>query len=221
MAADVWCRLCTGRRQTLHALAQQVLKDPYNFDFLTLSKDAREKELEAGLLEHLRKFLLELGVGFSFVGSQYLLEVGGEDFRIDLALLSSVQSRRLSQSPGFFSWRLLAVRRSGRLEAARAARHRSRIAGAEPKPSDPGFARRCEIPFQERVATIIGFSGNAADERSPRPRKTARFGTSPSWFVAQAPDPTAEIPGRAKRSSLRQLAVSPNSRARALICFIP
>jgi predicted nuclease of restriction endonuclease-like (RecB) superfamily len=65
-------------------LAQQVLKDPYNFDFLTLSEDAREKELEAGLLEHLRKFLLELGVGFAFVGSQYPLEVGGEDFRIDL-----------------------------------------------------------------------------------------------------------------------------------------
>jgi predicted nuclease of restriction endonuclease-like (RecB) superfamily len=65
-------------------LAQQVLKDPYNFDFLNLSEDAREKELEAGLLEHLRKFLLELGVGFAFVGSQYPFEVGGEDFRIDL-----------------------------------------------------------------------------------------------------------------------------------------
>lgn len=65
-------------------LAQQVLKDPYNFDFLTISKDAHEKELESGLLEHLRKFLLELGVGFAFVGSQYPLEVGGEDFRIDL-----------------------------------------------------------------------------------------------------------------------------------------
>ena len=65
-------------------LAQQVLKDPYNFDFLTLSEDAREKELESGLLEHLRKFLLELGVGFAFVGSQFPLEVGGEDFRIDL-----------------------------------------------------------------------------------------------------------------------------------------
>ena len=65
-------------------LAQQVLKDPYNFDFLTLAGDARERELEAGLLEHLRKFLLELGVGFAFVGSQYPIEVGGEDFRIDL-----------------------------------------------------------------------------------------------------------------------------------------
>jgi predicted nuclease of restriction endonuclease-like (RecB) superfamily len=65
-------------------LAQQVLKDPYNFDFLMLAADARERELESGLLEHLRKFLLELGVGFAFVGSQYPLEVGGEDFRIDL-----------------------------------------------------------------------------------------------------------------------------------------
>jgi predicted nuclease of restriction endonuclease-like (RecB) superfamily len=65
-------------------LAQQVLKDPYNFDFLTLAQNAREKELESGLLDHLRKFLLELGVGFSFVGSQYPIEVDGEDFKIDL-----------------------------------------------------------------------------------------------------------------------------------------
>jgi predicted nuclease of restriction endonuclease-like (RecB) superfamily len=65
-------------------LAQQVLKDPYNFDFLTIAEDAHEREIESGLLEHLRKFLLELGVGFAFVGSQYPLEVGGEDFRIDL-----------------------------------------------------------------------------------------------------------------------------------------
>lgn len=65
-------------------LAQQVLKDPYNFDFLTLGDDVREKDLEAGLLEHLRKFLVELGKGFAFVGSQVPLEVGGEDFRLDL-----------------------------------------------------------------------------------------------------------------------------------------
>ena len=65
-------------------LAQQIVKDPYNFDFLTLAPEARERELELGLLERLRDFLLELGVGFSFVGSQYPLEVGGQDFRIDL-----------------------------------------------------------------------------------------------------------------------------------------
>ena len=52
--------------------------------FLTLGDDARERELELGLLEHIRLFLLELGVGFAFVGNQYRLEVGGEDFYIDL-----------------------------------------------------------------------------------------------------------------------------------------
>jgi predicted nuclease of restriction endonuclease-like (RecB) superfamily len=56
-----------------HNLAQQMLKDPYVFDFLTLADDARERELHRGLLEHLRDFILELGVGFAFVGSQYHL----------------------------------------------------------------------------------------------------------------------------------------------------
>jgi predicted nuclease of restriction endonuclease-like (RecB) superfamily len=65
-------------------LAQQLVKDPYSFDFLTLSTEAQERELERGLLSHIRDFLLELGVGFAFVGSQYPLEVGGEEFRIDL-----------------------------------------------------------------------------------------------------------------------------------------
>src|SRR5438876_9525908 len=65
-------------------LAQQILKDPYNFDFLTLGPEAHERDLERGLLEHIRVFLLELGVGFAFVGSQYLLEVGGEEFYLDL-----------------------------------------------------------------------------------------------------------------------------------------
>jgi predicted nuclease of restriction endonuclease-like (RecB) superfamily len=65
-------------------LAQQVLKDPYTFGFLTLSAAARERELEQGLTEHIQKFLLELGVGFAFVGRQVHLEVGGEDYYLDL-----------------------------------------------------------------------------------------------------------------------------------------
>lgn len=65
-------------------LAQQVLKDPYNFDFLTLSAEAKERDVERALLDHIRQFLLELGVGFAFVGSQYPLEVAGQDFRLDL-----------------------------------------------------------------------------------------------------------------------------------------
>ncbi len=65
-------------------LAQQLLKDPYNFDFLTLAEDAMERDLEVGLIEHLKKFLLELGIGFAFVGQQFAIEIGGEDFYIDL-----------------------------------------------------------------------------------------------------------------------------------------
>lgn len=78
----------TNFAQTMPApqsdLAQQLLKDPYNFDFLTLGKDAHERDLEGGLLNHIRQFLLELGAGFAFVGSQYHLEVGGQDFYLDL-----------------------------------------------------------------------------------------------------------------------------------------
>ena len=65
-------------------LAQQVVKDPYNFEFLTLAEEARERELERALIDHLRDFMLELGIGFAFVGSQYPIQVGGEEFRIDL-----------------------------------------------------------------------------------------------------------------------------------------
>ncbi|HTX39889.1 MAG TPA: PDDEXK nuclease domain-containing protein [Bryobacteraceae bacterium] len=65
-------------------LARDITKDPYNFDFLTLRADAHERDLERGLLDHLRQFLLELGVGFAFVESQYRLTIGNEDFFIDL-----------------------------------------------------------------------------------------------------------------------------------------
>ncbi len=65
-------------------LAHQLLKDPYNFEFLTLQQDAEERAIEKGLVDHIQKFLLELGAGFAFVGRQYHHEVGGEDFYIDL-----------------------------------------------------------------------------------------------------------------------------------------
>jgi predicted nuclease of restriction endonuclease-like (RecB) superfamily len=65
-------------------LAEQTLKDPYNFDFLMLGNDAHERDLEQGLLDHIQKFLLELGVGFAFVGRQYHLEVSGQDYYLDL-----------------------------------------------------------------------------------------------------------------------------------------
>jgi len=65
-------------------LANGILKDPFNFDFLTIRQDAHEKEVEKGLIDHMKDFLLELGQGFSFVGSQFPVEVGGRTFYIDL-----------------------------------------------------------------------------------------------------------------------------------------
>jgi predicted nuclease of restriction endonuclease-like (RecB) superfamily len=65
-------------------LAQQTLKDPYVFDFLTLGLAAREREFEQGLIDHIQKFLVTLGVGFAFVGRQVHLEVGGQDYYLDL-----------------------------------------------------------------------------------------------------------------------------------------
>jgi len=65
-------------------LAAQLLKDPYIFDFLTLEKPFHERELETGLLRHLQDFLVELGTGFAFVGRQIHMEVGEDDFYLDL-----------------------------------------------------------------------------------------------------------------------------------------
>jgi len=65
-------------------LAHQTLKDPYVFDFLTMDAAARERDLELGLLNHIQKFLVELGVGFALVGRQYRLDVSREEFFLDL-----------------------------------------------------------------------------------------------------------------------------------------
>lgn len=65
-------------------LARDTLKDPYNFDFLELTKEHVEKDVEQGLLKHVEKFMRELGQGFSFVGKQVHLQVSDKDFYIDL-----------------------------------------------------------------------------------------------------------------------------------------
>jgi predicted nuclease of restriction endonuclease-like (RecB) superfamily len=78
----------TNFQRTLPApqsdLALELVKDPYSFDFLGLTDNISERELEKSLLEHLKRFLLELGKGFAFVGNQYHLEVGDQDYYIDL-----------------------------------------------------------------------------------------------------------------------------------------
>lgn len=65
-------------------LAQQATRDPYAFDFLTLTAAANEREVEDQLVGHVTRFLLALGVGFAFVGRQVALQVGDEEFRLDL-----------------------------------------------------------------------------------------------------------------------------------------
>ncbi|GAB63481.1 MAG: DUF1016 domain-containing protein [Candidatus Jettenia sp.] len=65
-------------------LAHQTLKDPYNFDFLMLQQKHDEKELEDALINHVTRFLLELGAGFSYIGRQFRLEVDGDEFFVDL-----------------------------------------------------------------------------------------------------------------------------------------
>lgn len=81
-------RALTNFARTLPAqqsdLAQEIVKDPYSFSFLTLTEKARERDLERGLTEHLRALILELGKGFAFVGSQYHIQVGGQDYYVDL-----------------------------------------------------------------------------------------------------------------------------------------
>ncbi len=70
--------------EPLSELAQQTLKDPYVFDFITMTSAYKEKDIEQQLVSHITHFLLELGKGFSFVGQQYPLEIGGQDYYLDL-----------------------------------------------------------------------------------------------------------------------------------------
>lgn len=65
-------------------LAREALMDPYTFDFLSLGEAAQERDLERGLVQHIQQFLLELGAGFSFVGRQVRIEVGGDEYSLDL-----------------------------------------------------------------------------------------------------------------------------------------
>lgn len=81
-------RSVSNFKQTLPAvqsdLAQQTLKDPYVFDFLMLSSQFNERELEKGLIDHITKFLMELGAGFAYIGNQVPIQVGDRDFVLDL-----------------------------------------------------------------------------------------------------------------------------------------
>lgn len=89
--SGLWLRqgkVATNFAQTLPSpqsdLALQSLKDPYVFDFLVLTQDHNERELEKGLVKHITQFLLELGAGFAYMGQQVPITVGEKDFYLDL-----------------------------------------------------------------------------------------------------------------------------------------
>jgi predicted nuclease of restriction endonuclease-like (RecB) superfamily len=95
LEAQIASRLHERQEQAVHnfdrtldgtqsKLASQILKDPYSFAFLSYADAAHERDLERGLLAHLKHFMLELGAGFAFVGSQHHLEVNGKDYYLDL-----------------------------------------------------------------------------------------------------------------------------------------
>jgi hypothetical protein len=65
-------------------LAIETLKDPYIFDFITMTEEMNERDIENQLVKKVTKFLLELGSGFAFIGNQYKLQVGGDDYYLDL-----------------------------------------------------------------------------------------------------------------------------------------
>ncbi|VAW42082.1 FIG074102: hypothetical protein [hydrothermal vent metagenome] len=76
---------CKNHTEALYYVTNtQQIKDPYIFDFLTLTKDYTEHELEQGLVKHITRFLLELGSGFAYIGKQVPLQVGQRDFYLDL-----------------------------------------------------------------------------------------------------------------------------------------
>jgi predicted nuclease of restriction endonuclease-like (RecB) superfamily len=79
-------------------LANEMLKDPYHFDFLEIQEDADERAIEDGLVAHMQKLLMELGIGFAFIGRQYKIEVDGEDFLIDLLFYHCEASAMLKTS---------------------------------------------------------------------------------------------------------------------------
>jgi len=83
---DALARIAPGQplREGIDRYRSELIKDPYSFDFLALGPDMSERELERSLLDHLRFLILELGKGFAFVGSQYPLQVGGQDYYLDL-----------------------------------------------------------------------------------------------------------------------------------------
>jgi predicted nuclease of restriction endonuclease-like (RecB) superfamily len=82
--ADKTTNFETNLENPQSELAQQTLKDPYIFDFVQLRENAIERDIEDQLVRNVTQLLLEFGTGFAFIGNQYHMEIGGEDYFLDL-----------------------------------------------------------------------------------------------------------------------------------------
>jgi len=98
-------------------MAARLFKDPYLFDFLGTAHPRREAEVERALVDHIQKLLLELGAGFAFVGRQVPLEVGGEDYPLDLlfyhlklrrCVVIELKARAFTPGDATSTWRVVA-----------------------------------------------------------------------------------------------------------------
>jgi predicted nuclease of restriction endonuclease-like (RecB) superfamily len=192
-------------------LAHETLKDPYVFDFLTLGPDAHERELEQGLIDHVQRFLMELGVGFAFVGRQVHIEVADEDFYVDLLLyhlklrcfvvidLKAVAFR--PEFAGKMNFYLSAVDAQMRhpddgpskhwaASLQREERARRRVCAARRAQAD----RRGAVGDAHRRVVAQGAEGQPADRRGARGRARAE---APTTDVRHRPTATRQIyPGR-------------------------
>ncbi len=202
-------------------LAAQVFKDPYLFDFLGTADPRREREVEEALVDHVQRFLLELGSGFAFVGRQVLLEVGDQDFLVDpallpleAALLRGGRAEGRGVRPGIRGEAeslSLGGRRpaapSGRQAHHRAAalpleeRGRGGVRAARPQEAD----RRVTVGDEPRQVAAEGTGGDPADgggDRGRAFRRIARDATrSPEEAVSRA---QATKPGGAVAANVKE-----------------
>jgi predicted nuclease of restriction endonuclease-like (RecB) superfamily len=193
-------------------LAREILKDPYKFEFLSMAEEAEERALQKALLAHIQQFLVELGAGFAFVGQQYHLEVGGEDFYIDLLFyhlklrcyvvidLKMTPFRRRRPAPPS---RRQALDRDHPLQGEEPGRGRIRAAR-------PGQAGR-RVHLHHEAGRVVAFgparqpaepagTGSRAEERHPRRR------------LKPASSPAASGERLDRHTASRQARRSPSSR---------
>jgi predicted nuclease of restriction endonuclease-like (RecB) superfamily len=179
-------------------LAQQTLKDPYVFDFLTLSEEAQERDLEGGLVGHVQKFLLELGAGFAFVGRQVHVEVGDDDFYIDLlfyhlrlrcfVLIDLTMKKFTPEDAGQMNFYLSAV--DDLMRHPDDTEHRSDpVPDAEPDRRRVRAARRGQADWGGRMADAAGAiaAGTSARKFADRGRTRSGIGEGTAWRTVGRP----------------------------------